>query len=695
MNRIFSIAVVAAGFTWMSGHAQRTETIPTQTNRLPSVDTQVADVASAVTVTVNLNYDSSLAPTRVEALSPGKQNRQQVYYGSKKATFTLAPGEYDFHLVLTIYNPKLPVTQQYNFYEPYHHVFKEKVKVESDMEITLDAEEATNYVRFTPVTPTGEEYRHIVLRNNSFDYSDANIYFETTALEIYNKDNGEVECFYGTSNHDCDDGRSTLDAFNFFVNDVSDRYVFTQTRLAVSDENRLYALMMSKTGVESGVTTVANAAGDFRHLEESFTFSPSYNYFPHELYYSGMDVYARINNLDCRSLNYLSAYSYPDVYVGFVGADKDINYDFYTCPKIFELDKVTGNDESQRAQYITYGCPLHVTPDGEAYESNVNKYFSYDKKMVDGSMGDNVPVTSMVMHQVSTDAGNTQLLYAPTFVGRYGERREADISDFEVVVCHNGEPVCSSLTDLNTWAATWADNGHEPGKMTATFTNRNCEFWGEKGTNVLQLEYTEGQNDMCAPAVQMLTFSNPSGLVTNLFNPGEQVIATLAAGDPKGYGSRYSYMEASSVSLEVAPHGSSTFSKINPGMVQGATSSTNWAVYEGTFTNLPASGSGLYDVRLSLVDNENNTSVQTISPAFYVRSQAAIDVIEPADGATISFDGSELRLSGFPAGTVATVHNVAGECVVKTADSTISLESLTPGVYVVSAGAKSHKIIKR
>lgn len=684
---LFSMAIGLTGPAWASmpqGFEMKTLRSHTQ----PLAD------ASTVTVTVNIKYDSSLAPRHVEALSRGgKCVLENAYYGDKQVQLKLTPGEYDFHLVLAPYDKRYPVTNQVNFYEPYHHVFAEKVKVEGDMTLELDAATATNYVHFEAVTPDGEKFKHIVVRGSQLDYTDANIFYETLSLQIWNKDNGEVECLYSTSSHETEEGRSSVNAFDYYVNDVSDRYVFTQSRLAVSPDNELYALMMGVTGSQKGITNVSNTAADYVFRKEAFQVSPSYDGFPHELYRSGVDVYAKINNLETRKFQHRSADPDPSAYFCWIGPDADLDYNFHLRPMIFELDAVEGDDESKRNQYVTAGCPINMTPSGAQYENASNGYFKWDE--IGGVMGDNVPLTMLVMHQTNVD-GNAVVKYAPTFVGRYGETRQSDVATLEVEVCHDGEPVCTSWQELNTWAESWAADGHTPGVMTARFTNTNCRFEGVEGRSVLEVTYKEGRNDMCAPTSQMLVFSDADGLVKNVFGPSEGAInIELAAGDPRGNGKRYSYMDAYEVKVEYAPHGTQDFKALNTKVVKNATSSTAWTVYAGAIPSAAALGEGMYDVRIHLADNEGNTSVQTISPAFKIGEAAAIDhVVSDRHMRSVACCGTTVTLTGFDA-PHSRVFAVGGQLVMEADGDSFDVSSLVSGIYFVAVDGQVYKIIKR
>lgn len=70
------------------------------------------------------------------------------------------------------------------------------------------------------------------------------------------------------------------------------------------------------------------------------------------------------------------------------------------------------------------------------------------------------------------------------------------------------------------------------------------------------------------------------------------------------------------------------------------------------------------------------------------------------DGNGISVDGNHIAISGVPAGSAVNVYDITGKSYIKMkADEqgrcNISLDSLTPGVYIVSAYKISTKITKK
>lgn len=678
--------------------APHTAYAPAVDNGFVEVELPENTAAGDCSVKCVLKYDDTkFRPSRVEARTVAKRVAQSGTPGLKEVTLSVAPGTYDFHVVFCAYDPELPASQ-WDFYNPEYHVFKELVNVTGDMEMELDMSTATNFVKFEPVTPEGEPFKHQVLMftesgNSYFDYSDANIVFETLSLTISNSLYGELSTRYGTGNHRRDDGRSTLNSFNLYVNDVSDRYTFTQCRIAVNPNNDLFLVTMAGKA-QSASTTVSNAGKGYETFSEDFQVSPIYDKLRRDLYESGIYVSVNVNNLQVLNFDHLSADKLPVAHFSWAGGDLLDNVEYSITPRIYEMDAEIA-DSDQRAQLKMYGCTVAVEADKKTYVNAVNPYFAYPYENVPGTIGDNVPVSCVIMHAIDDSSGNRQILYAPSFVGRYGERRETDLYLLEAEISYNGTPVCSSFADIQGWAAAWSVDGHEPGVMTARFTNSNVVVGGVPGKSVTETTYKEGQNDMCAPAVQMLAFSDKTGRLTDRFAAGSEIVVEVAAGDANGNGLRYSYMDAKEVKLEYAPYGSDKFVAVPLKYIKGAISTASWSVYGGSISSPTGSSNGWYDVRISVVDNENNRSVQTISPAFKVYdASTGIEELPGDSGVSVYCDGTVLHVQGVENPEVE-VYAVGGYRVLSATGNEIDLSAVASGVYFVRLGNETYKIVVR
>lgn len=667
-----------------------------------SMSNSVLDVEEAgegsATVTCKIEYDEQeITPLRIEALfapeNPGKRNRisYDCFHGMKEQVFKLAPGIYDFHVEFCKYDSQLPADNQMDFYNPHRHVILEGVEITDDVVLKLDAATATNYIQFKPLTPSGEEYRHPMLRGSSFDYTDANIIFETLALTISNSTYGEVQTSYTTSSHDTESGLSVAKRFDLYINDVSDKFSFAQTRFAVDPTNTLYILTLSTKGIPSAPVT--NGRHESYLFEERFQFTPLYDKLQRDLYRSGMTVYANVNNLQTLKINYLSAYDYPKAWIGWSdNLSPDDKYSYQAWPFVYELDLEDAVSED-RTQLKIKGAPVDITPEGITYRHPTNQYFNWSRDKMKGIMGDNVPVNSLIMHAVTQPNGKKAVLYVPTCVGRYGETRESDLSTMEVEICYNGEPVCSSIADINTWAKKWAEDSHENGIMTARFTNTNIAIGDIQGRNELEITYNESNNDLCAPAVQVLSFSDENGVVTHHFTPDQNVMVEVAAGDPNGNGSRYTYMDASSVKVEYALHGTDNFIPVETKVVNNATSSSAWTVYGGEISKTSLSKNGWYDVRITVIDNENNKSVQKVSPAFNVSDLSGIDRIEcESHKVKVICSDGVINIIGADSPEV-NIYAAGGRKVLSAKGNLIDVRGLSSGVYIVVFNGKAYKII--
>lgn len=98
-------------------------------------------------------------------------------------------------------------------------------------------------------------------------------------------------------------------------------------------------------------------------------------------------------------------------------------------------------------------------------------------------------------------------------------------------------------------------------------------------------------------------------------------------------------------------------------------------------------------MRITVVDNENNRSVQTLSPAFKVYdASSAVDEL-PADNAvSVYCDGGVLHIQGIE-NPSAEIYAVGGYRVMSAEGNEIDLSSLAPGMYMVRLGNETYKVM--
>lgn len=655
---------------------------------------------AAHTVTCLLDYDKTLyTPLEIEAYSVG--GRKAKVSGVPKmsqTTLSLEPGVYDFHVRYCSYDAAKPATAQCDLYNPYKHVILENITVDADLQLTFDVATATNLVSFKAVTPEGEPYSHVMLRVNAagksyFDYDDANIYTETITTSISNSEFGEIHDLNLSSTHLTWDGLDTSHSLDVYVNDVSSRYSFSQTRVALSMDNRIFAVGMSVTGLPSAPVTNADAA--FTHFEQEFLTSPFYEKLRRDTYCSHIDMVAYNNNFQTIAASSDLTDATPGAWVSIADADGGADVRFVLTPVMYEMDVAGASDSDPRNQIGTTGCPVTFTGAGMTYTAS-HSYFTFAQSEETPVMSNGVPVTCLITHRATpTGGGSKRFLFAPTFVGRYGEMSQADLLGLEAVVTSNGTVVCDSYAKLDEWSQAWSADGHTPGTLNATFTNSTRTLDGVAGKSITELTINETASDMCPPAVQMLAITDHNGAARHLYATGESIRFSVAAGDANGNGRSFSLMDAKSVELAVARTGvADDPTAVTLKYVTGATSISAWSVYGGELTSgMPEEG--LYDAVLTVKDFAGNVMRQTISPAFRVGELAGVESVErDADVATagVTIADGILTVDDADAAAATTVYDMHGRCRYSAEGSSHNLRMLPRGLYLVRTASGAFRI---
>lgn len=669
--------------------------MPRRADRMPSGP----QAAGSCNITVKLVYGDSITPLVIGALTANNNLTHQTGVpGMKTVNLQVAPGTYEVWARFCKYHPELSPTQQTDLYNPFYYIIKENVSVtESGTEVVLDASTATNFISFEPVTPQGEKYRYYVLRQGPdgafLDGNNANIYNEAIGMNLSHSEYGSLIAPVVLGAHQTETGGSASRSCDFYINNVSDKYSFSQTRLALDTGNNLYLVMLSSKGIPSG--PVSNTAESFKVFEEKFNLSPRYYELPRDIYNSGITIDTYIDDVYLLKLHHESRDIFPKAYIARnANMSGDTNPRFCMFPHVFEMDKVLGGQTTRK---VMGDIMTDATKTGITYTHQTHTFFTFGEEKKIGMPGNNVPVTKMVMHKVKS--GDVyKVLYRPEFWGRFGELRESDADKLEASVSYNGNVVHTGFSDLDSWAATWAADSHTPGKMTARFVNRNVKIGLDNdsifGTNVVEVAYTEGSNDMCAPTVQHLQFSNAEGKITDHVGNGEAITIKIAAGDANGNGIRFSYTDAKEIKVEYAPNGVNRFAVIPVNVMANASSTQVWTVYGATLSNIMPSNNGCYDLRITLKDQAGNTSVQTLSPAFYMGETQSVETAVADKGSAV-MEGNTLIVNGYGIDPSVQIYNVAGAMLLNAKGAYIDCSQLAAGLYIVRVNGKdAYKILK-
>lgn len=650
-----------------------------------------AEETDEAVITVKLVYNSDIYTVRrVDATALDKRTSEKPKHGAKNTYLKVAPGNYDIHVMFASYT-----SGSHDPYYPHRHVYRENVEVTGDTTLTMNIEEATHRISFKAYTPEGTEYVHPKTYSGGFDYTNANIISETVLTSIIPADGRSKEHLELLTSFTTQDNRSSLNGMDIYVSDVSENYVFSQSRLARAINDDLYLLTLSTRGSRSAdETIVTNKDCEFTKVEPVYTSTPLSDSFTVENFHHGMLAYAFLNEIQATTFTYQSQRPQsPTIYESRNEMfESPAKLTYKVQPRAIEHDEAL--DDDSRKQVSTHSCPLIFSREGIYYQSDANPNFTWPYENLDGVAADNVPLSCIITNK-TTSNGQTVMSHTPTFRGRYGELRESDHQALAVEIFHNGAKVHDSWADFDSWAQEWAANGHTPGSMKLVFTNANTIVDGKIGTNTTELTYTEGKNDICPPAAQMLTFSDSDGRVSQRFLPGQDIDIDLAAGDPNGSRGYISYMTLlpKNIVVEYAQASSGNFKTVGMSQTAQASSSANWDVYSGTIT--APDKEGWYDLRLTVTDNEGNRMIQTIAPAFKVASQSGIANIITDRKATIKVENGYLLIDGVE-NPIVEIFNIDGIKIAESRGNILPLPTTgAAGLCIVKVDGESFKIVLR
>lgn len=298
-----------------------------------------------------------------------------------------------------------------------------------------------------------------------------------------------------------------------------------------------------------------------------------------------------------------------------------------------------------------------------------------------------------------------------TFVGRYGEKRNADICDpyssfsnflseeevedyfsvptHDLEVYANDELVVESVRHYNMFS--WEDPSLNVdwskcvgAKMKVILTDNNILVDDMKGLNHTELNYDRGNaDDMFPPQLMTIQFRDWNDVIRDRFENAADGVMEFYVGDfdfnDANYKSVSSLRGKPEVKLEYAPFGTEDFEELEAVEAPELFFMPGYgycmrAPLEGVNR---ASDNKWYSIRVTLTDEAGNSNVQTITPAFRVEN--------PSSGVAETMRADS---EGYE------VYSVDGYRVGRFADSD-GLRNLAPGLYIVRHGSSSERHLVR
>ncbi len=548
-------------------------------------------------------------------------------------------------------------------YKQQYYVIKENVEVTGDLTFTINPAEATNHITTKIYGPNGELIKHGL---SHFDEA-TNLYIEDEPGDVYHSsiDNilyqkglGSLYSVDYTISGPYPDEEQRTCPTDFYVTDVSDRFVFIQKRITFTEDlSKSYCTWVSTDNLQT--CEVENNPNDYVCQEYNYKYTPYGRDHDDGIRvmtgfwwivdgkrpaYSASGVGKRIAKQG-DGFPYELWLNVPEVDPSIPGLNILAQTQF---PDYGELEQFQWGDvvlERFTATGWTFGTPIQVkngqkefvnfghTAYGN-YWNNNNLYYSmnnttffgkllpapeaitYPTEQALGDFGDNCPINAV---NVTTYENNDQMRTAWTsyYVGRYGEVLYADMGS-TTTLKYNGEEV-----DLSTFSPSGK------GTWEVNITNPNVEVDGLPGHNSTTVYFDQNQEDMTPPAVEMLHFKNADGNVTDRF-------ATAEEGTMEFYASDFHYhyypelwngvfeCQPVEMTVEYAPYGTENWNELTVEEVPELFQEPGWGYfYRGSLAEVTGQGEkGWFDLRFRLQDASGNWMDQVVSPAFRIDDHA-------------------------------------------------------------------------
>lgn len=591
------------------------------------------NVNEDVTLTINLDFNpDEYFPQTVYILDEQGYMNFGWWEGANPITVTVPAGQYDliFHSLSYVSGPGQ------NSY-----VIKEQVDIQENMEMTLAPSEAQNYIQTNFVDEEGDNLRPEPWEDGvkAIPAFDQQVFFHPLDISIF----VSYGAWFSTT-----EGEGNL--WNFYVNDVSDRYSFIQSFSAVKHDGVFYAMKDDVINVVSGSLMLGNNPGNYVYHREKFQPSPMGEAAGNYLHaiktmasWNGsilggvqmvdanneadLDQGTRIyidNKLDNSPHQLLAAPSLAD-YVQEMGTSLLITGNPIVAEDNGEITYGSGASGMSIGSQLSavYGLPV-VLP--------FNPKFTFTKSdNPEIVQGDNAPLINVFAANYEW-GGKRSEIYAQS-IGRYGEVRENDLMAISVEIKYNGDPVYSGdVLGLSNFLWMWSAGNHPDGIFDVTMTSTNSKVHDLPGFSSAHMTYDWTNEDWTAPSVQRLQFRDISGKVTDRFISPAEGTVRLAAGD-FGYDSftaTFNYQEGSSVEFYYSKYNQDEWTELEltkypehffmPGFGD---------YYEASLASIQQQENEniWYDVKIISTDAAGNSQTQIVSPAFYIGDELSTNEI--------------------------------------------------------------------
>ncbi len=593
----------------------------------------LGSVSQKYKVRCRLIYDESLYYARFINYTGGngiiKSNGEILPPGTKETEIELEEGTYDFLANFTPWdtNENVPPQSMLDNYAPAHHIMIENITVDSDTELTFNIADACNFIEFAPVNHRGEPFLVGILSFTDeapgyvWDNTDANVWDVDFYNSFYNTETNEfIYGFMSNYGHRTDDGKGGSSNANLYINNISDRYTLYHNAVAYDgDLNMMWSINLATHA--DGSKAITNTAGDFRQFTQPISTTKAFGKYPCESHY-GSEAEVKINGSPL--VEYRFFYDGSDSPTCFMAENNDAGSGFNTSTTAYPRTYDIALYDDRMGEWLKagiIGCGVTLDNGSLCYINPFSPYFN--TTVTPGiEMGANTPVIYCQAQAIDYGMKRPAVYFQPRFIGQNGEERDIDLLETSFDASHNGKTVCSSIEDLYHWIEEFADDSHEDGTVTLKFTDSNIMLGETTATNITEISYTEGQEDLCPPVLQYIRFKQafPEAYGPRLSTQFSKI--EFLAGDMNYNGYETEYSQAD-VTVEYAPHGSDEFTILentHPSSTYD-NADNGLTLYVTTLMDMNRkSPDGWFDFRFTITDAAGNSTVETLMPAVYIES---------------------------------------------------------------------------
>jgi len=508
-------------------------------------------------------------------------------------------------------------------------VIKELQAFKEGYSVNVDVEESTHYVSLVSRDETGNEL--LPGTTNSVSGLASKVFI--SRFFYFNPS----KTFLNVSMYIQDTSAGSNPMWNFYINNVSDRYSIYNSFLGAGFEHGTYALKHQPVhGIYENTEITNDISNMVHHVEKMEASKISENVYPafsgitsiDGILATGFTVYDTSANTDGNNTIFSGYLDNPLgdsplevlVYPSMIDYLTVIPPNTNMVPLVMRGNAVVSTSTGK----VNYGSGNRVSSSyflGNTLFMNHNNFvkvlpfhskFSYSQEQAASVVqGDNVPV--LVLARTRNNA--TLSMYR----GNYGENRESDFAAVQVEAKWNGEELYTgNYLDFRYFAL--PDNGNVEIKIT----NANMSVNEFQGSNTSTINYNASTNNGL-PTLQHLQFRHTNGNLSHIFNTANDGNIRIAAGDFKSIPNNYyyDYVEGNTVTASYSLHGQNiwNFLEINENPEYFSIPGTG-NYYQGSLAQvIVPEDNSWFDVRLVSTDADGNTQEQIISPAFKIEQK--------------------------------------------------------------------------